>query len=64
MALPIVLNDQRKGYIFHGHGKLILDTIVETEKGAIGKSVEKKNQRTLLDAGRHKRTTAEPHLSN
>ncbi|MDH5447820.1 MAG: hypothetical protein OEY24_04480 [Candidatus Bathyarchaeota archaeon] len=41
LVLPIKLNEQRKGYVFHGHGKLLLDTVVETEEGAIGRPVEK-----------------------
>jgi hypothetical protein len=40
LAIPIKLGDQQKGYIFHGHGKLLLDTIVETQEGAVGKPVE------------------------
>jgi hypothetical protein len=40
LAIPIKLDDEQKGYIFHGHGKLILDTIVETREGAVGKPVE------------------------
>jgi len=59
LALPIELNDQRKGYIFHGHGKLVLDTIVETEKGAIGKSVEKEINDPFLMLG----DTKEPQQS-
>ena len=41
LAVSIKLDDQERGYIFHGQGRLLLDTIVETEKGAIGKPVEK-----------------------
>jgi len=41
LAIPIKLDDEEKGYVFHGNGKLLLDTIVETEKGAIGRPVEK-----------------------
>lgn len=40
LATSIMLNDKRKGYVFHGQGKLLIDTIVETEEGAIGKSLE------------------------
>ena len=40
LAIPITLEDEEKGYIFHGHGKLLLDTIVETEKGAIGRYLD------------------------
>lgn len=48
LAIPIKLDDQEKGYIFHGHGKLLLDTIVETEEGAIGKPVEKELTKPFL----------------
>jgi hypothetical protein len=51
LAVPIKLDNQRKGYIFHGHGKLVLDTIVETEEGAIGKSVEKEVNKPFLMLG-------------
>jgi len=40
LAIPIKLDDQQKGYVFHGNGKLLLDTIVETREGAVGKPVE------------------------
>jgi hypothetical protein len=51
LAIPIKLNDQRKGYIFHGHGKLLLDTIVETQEGAIGKPVENELNKLFLMLG-------------
>lgn len=51
LAIPIKLGDQRKGYIFHGYGKLLLDTIVETEEGAIGKPVEKEINEPFLMLG-------------
>jgi hypothetical protein len=41
LAIPVIMNDQVKGYIFDGHAKLLLDTIVETKEGAVGKPVEK-----------------------
>jgi hypothetical protein len=41
LAIPVIMNDQVKGYIFDGHGKLLLDTIVETKEGAVGKPIEK-----------------------
>jgi len=41
LAVSIRLDDKRKGYVFHGQGKLLIDAIVETEEGAVGKSVEK-----------------------
>lgn len=51
LAIPIKLGDQRKGYIFHGQSKLLLDTIVETEEGAIGKPVEKEISEPFLMLG-------------
>jgi len=51
LAIPIKLDDQRKGYIFHGQGKLLLDTIVETREGAVGKSVENELNEPFLMLG-------------
>lgn len=48
LAVPIELDDEEKGYIFHGQGKLLLDTIVETEEGAIGKPVERELNKPFL----------------
>lgn len=56
LAIPIKLDDKRKGYIFHGHGKLTLDTIIETEKGAIGKPVEKEITEPFLMLGKTEET--------
>jgi hypothetical protein len=41
LAIPIKLGDDQKGYVFQGQGKLVLDTIVETDDGAVGKPIEK-----------------------
>ena len=51
LAIPIELNDEREGYVLHGHGKLLLDTIVETKEGAIGRSVEKEVSEPFLMLG-------------
>lgn len=51
LAIPIMLDDCTKGYVFHGNGKLLLDTIVETEKGAVGKSIEKELKAPFLMLG-------------
>jgi hypothetical protein len=48
LALPILVGEQRKGYVFHGVGRLILDAIVETDAGAIGKPVEKELNQLFL----------------
>ena len=51
LAIPIKLSDKERGYVFHGNGKLLLDTIVETEEGAIGKPVEKELNDPFLMLG-------------
>jgi len=61
LAIPIKLNDQQKGYIFHGHGKLLLDTIVETREGAVGKPIESELNELFLMLG--KTEEIQQHLS-
>lgn len=51
LGTAIKLDNRRKGYVFHGHGKLLLDAIVETEEGAIGKSIEKELNESFLMLG-------------
>jgi len=51
LAVPIKLDDKEKGYVFHGDGRLLLDTIVETEEGTIGKPVEKELNEPFLMLG-------------
>ncbi len=51
LALPVLVGEQRKGYVFHGRGKLLLDTIVDTDVGAIGKFVEKELDQPFLMLG-------------
>jgi hypothetical protein len=41
LALPITFNERVHGYFMHGSGKLVIDTIIETSRGAIGKPTEK-----------------------
>lgn len=41
LAVAVKLDDETEGYIFKGDGKFLLDAIIETREGAIGKSVEK-----------------------
>ena len=48
LVIPIKLDNQEKGYVFHGHGKLLLDAIVETEEGAVGKPIEKELNEPFL----------------
>ncbi len=51
LALPLRRDDQRRGYVFHGQGKLLLDAIVETEEGAVGKAVEKEISEPFIMLG-------------
>lgn len=69
LAISIKLDDQLKGYLFHGKGKLLLDTIVETEKGAIGRPIEKEISEPFLMLGeaeeiqRHLTTASKEELT-
>ncbi len=56
LAIPIELDDEEKGYIFYGQGKLLLDTIVETEEGAIGKPIERELNKPFLVLADTKKT--------
>ena len=51
LAIGIKLGDEKKGYVFHGNGRLLLDAIVETREGAIGKPVEKEITNPFLMLG-------------
>ena len=51
LVIPIELNDEEKGCVFHGNGKLLLDAIVETDEGAIGRAVEKGLNKPFLMLG-------------
>lgn len=51
LAVPIGLGDKERGYVFHGNGKFLLDSIVETEEGAIGQPVEKELSELFLMLG-------------
>jgi hypothetical protein len=41
LAVGIRRNEKEAEYVFCGHGRLLIDTIVETDEGAMGKPVEK-----------------------
>jgi hypothetical protein len=51
LAIPVMLNGSLKGYVYHGHGKLVLDTVMETERGAVGRPVEKEINQPFLMLG-------------
>jgi hypothetical protein len=48
LAVQILKDEEHLGYVFGGKSKFILDTIVETEKGAIGKPVEKEVSQSFV----------------
>ena len=56
LAIKVLLDNEICGYIFHGEGSLLLDTIIETEKGAIGNSIEKTLDAAFLMIGRSEET--------
>ena len=41
LAARVMLDEKVKGYVFQGKARLALDTIVETDNGAVGKTTEK-----------------------
>jgi hypothetical protein len=51
LAIPIKLDNQIEGYIFHGRGTLLLDTIVETTEGAIGRSIDREINEPFIMLG-------------
>jgi hypothetical protein len=52
LAVEVFLDDQPCGYVFHGSGRFLLDAIVETERGAVGNSVEHALSKPFLMLGR------------
>jgi len=51
LATSITLDNRRRGYVFHGRGRLLLDAIVDTKEGAVGRSIEKQLIRPFLMLG-------------
>lgn len=41
LALPILIDRKTRGYFFHGAGELLIDTIIETTRGAVGESTDR-----------------------
>jgi len=60
-AIAITQDGKPQGYIFNGNGKLTLDTIIETEQGAVGKPTEKTLTEPFLMLGNPQNIT--PHLT-
>jgi hypothetical protein len=51
LTLPVMLGDRLRGYVFHGHGRLVLDMIIETEEGAVGRPVEERADHPFIMLG-------------
>jgi hypothetical protein len=51
LAVALTLDGKPEGYIFGGNGKMILDAIVETDRGAAGKPIERKLTDPFLMVG-------------
>lgn len=48
LALPIIVDGKRRGFFFHGEGQLLVDTVIETSKGAVGKSTDEELQKPFI----------------
>jgi hypothetical protein len=51
LTLPVMLGDRLMGYVFHGHGRMVLDTIIETQEGAVGRRVEERTDHSFIMLG-------------
>jgi hypothetical protein len=51
LFVPVIMNGSLEGYVCHGHGKFVLDAIVDTREGAVGKAVEKELSLPFLMLG-------------
>jgi hypothetical protein len=51
LAVAVKREDDRKGLVFLGHGRLVVDAIVETEGGALGKPIDHALTRPFLMLG-------------
>jgi len=51
LALPILIDEKVQGYVFHGTGKLVVDSIIETTKGAVGKPTVKDLKQPFMMLG-------------
>jgi hypothetical protein len=52
LAIAFSLEGRPEGYVFSGSGKMILDAIVETDQGAVGKPIERQIQQPFVMIGK------------
>jgi hypothetical protein len=58
LAVAITLDGKPEGYILAGNGKMVLDAIVETDQGAVGKPIEQQLTDPFLMVGNPEITEA------
>jgi len=66
LVLPLTFGNVQ-GYFIHGKGRLVVDTIIETRKGAFGKPTDKELKEPFIafgDVGEIKEKTAEAEPSS
>lgn len=51
LCLPILVDEETVGYVFHGTGQLMIDSIVETKRGAVGKPTVKDLKKPFIMLG-------------
>ena len=51
LAVAVKCEDRKEGLVFLGHGRLVVDAIVETEDGALGKPIDRELSRPFLMLG-------------
>ncbi|MFQ5759165.1 MAG: hypothetical protein ACE5IF_05765 [Candidatus Bathyarchaeia archaeon] len=56
LTLPIIIDEETEGYVFHGAGKLLLDAVIETSRGAVGKPINRDLKDPFLMIGGAKET--------
>jgi hypothetical protein len=52
LTLPVTIDENTRGYIFFGSGQVLIDSIVETSKGAVGKPTVKNLAQPFLMLGK------------
>ena len=64
LAMAVKSSDQKEGFIFLGEGKLLIDAIVETERGAVGKPVQLELRELFLMLGNTEETSKHLEKAN
>lgn len=51
LCLPVLVDEKVFGYVFHGTGKLMIDSLIEATRGAVGKSTIKDLNQSFIMLG-------------